>query len=237
MRLLTAITLAAAALCAWDFTFIGPSSPRKALRGSRVAAGAQEEQGSAEATSASEAPSWRRGIVGALALTGAALGKLRSAKADQYPVQGTEDLMAPKLHGSTERPVQEGLRWNVDWNTADRICSFNRHFAEYAGYWRSTSFLQDANRQGETFYDSVTGKPLFVAPQGRTWEEFEKESLSHGWPSFRDEEVVWENVRCLPGGECVSVDGTHLGHNIPDFSGNRYCINLVSVAGKPRLIG
>ena len=29
------------------------------------------------------------------------------------------------------------------------------------------------------------------------------------------EEVNWENVRCLPSGECVSVDGTHLGHNIP----------------------
>ena len=34
-------------------------------------------------------------------------------------------------------------------------------------------------------------------------------------------------------GECISVDGTHLGHNLPDGSGNRYCINLVSVAGKP----
>lgn len=33
----------------------------------------------------------------------------------------------------------------------------------------------------------------------------------------------------LPDGECVSVDGTHLGHNLPDRSGNRYCINLVSV--------
>ena len=87
------------------------------------------------------------------------------------------------------------------------------------------------------------------------------------------EEVVWENVRCLPGGECVSVDGTHLGHNIPatwrnlncnvfmsrhhddvfvksprallhvripespkDSKGNRYCINLVSVAGNPPTI-
>ena len=28
--------------------------------------------------------------------------------------------------------------------------------------------------QGETFYDSVSGKPLFVAPKGRTWKEFEK---------------------------------------------------------------
>ena len=31
-------------------------------------------------------------------------------------------------------------------------------------------------------------------------------------PSFRDNEVVWENVRVLKNsGETVSVDGTHLG--------------------------
>jgi hypothetical protein len=47
------------------------------------------------------------------------------------------------------------------------------------------------------------------------------------------EQVVWENVRCLDNGEAVSVDGTHLGHNLPDSKGNRYCINLVSVAGYP----
>lgn len=29
-----------------------------------------------------------------------------------------------------------------------------------------------------------------------------------------DEEVNWEFVRCLPNGEVVSVDGTHLGHNL-----------------------
>lgn len=49
--------------------------------------------------------------------------------------------------------------------------------------------------------------------------------------SFRDAEVNWDYVRCLPDGESVSVDGTHLGHNLPDGKGNRYCINLVSVAG------
>lgn len=38
----------------------------------------------------------------------------------------------------------------------------------------------------------------------------------HGWPSFRDEEVNWDVVRVLSDGETVSVDGTHLGHNIPD---------------------
>merc|ERR1739842_60173 len=78
-----------------------------------------------------------------------------------------------------------------------------------------------------------TGKLLFVAPKGRSMEDFIRESRSHGWPSFRDEEVVWENVRCLPGGEAVSTAGTHLGHNLPDGKGSRYCINLVSVAGLP----
>ena len=46
-------------------------------------------------------------------------------------------------------------------------------------------------------------------------------------PSFRDEEVVWDNVRVLKGsGETVSLDGTHLGHNLPDRAGNRYCFQL-----------
>ena len=64
--------------------------------------------------------------------------------------------------------------------------------------------------------------------------QFIVESMKHGWPSFRDEEVVWENVRCLPDGECVGVDGTHLGHNLPSRDKrNRYCINLVSIAGNP----
>jgi hypothetical protein len=39
------------------------------------------------------------------------------------------------------------------------------------------------------FFDSVSGKPLFIAPRGRTFEQFKKESDSHGWPSFRDQEV------------------------------------------------
>jgi hypothetical protein len=41
-----------------------------------------------------------------------------------------------------------------------------------------------------TFYDSVTGAALFVAPRGRSMEAFLAESRAHGWPSFRDEEVT-----------------------------------------------
>ena len=69
----------------------------------------------------------------------------------------------------------------------------------------------------------MSGLPLFVAPRGRSFASFEAESRSHGWPSFRDEEVIWDNVRCLPDGEAVSLAGTHLGHNLPDRKGNRYC--------------
>lgn len=159
-------------------------------------------------------------------------------KFDGPCVMGDESIMSPKSHGTSNTPVQENLRWDCDRKVADNICNFNRHYAEYRGYWRTTSFVEQAKleyeQNGEVkFYDSNTGKLLFVAPKGRSFEEFIKESLSHGWPSFRDEEVVWDDVRCLPNGEAVSLAGTHLGHNLPDFSGNRYCINLVSVAGNP----
>ena len=142
---------------------------------------------------------------------------------------------APKAHGTSKVPVQNNLRWGCSRETADRICNFNRHYAEHSGYFESTDFVQDAQAtDGEIhFYDSNTGKRLFTAPKGRSLEDFLIESRAHGWPSFRDEETNWDLVRVLPDGETVSVDGTHLGHNLPDRKGNRYCINLVSVAGNP----
>ena len=150
------------------------------------------------------------------------------------PIVADESVMRQKQHGTSEFPVMKNLRYGVDWDLTDRICNFNRHYAEHAGYAWQTSWISDVQGKGEvTYYDSVTGAPLFIAPRGRTWEEFEKESRAHGWPSFRDAEMVSENVRCLRDGECVSTTGTHLGHNLPDRNGNRYCINIVSVAGYP----
>ena len=145
-----------------------------------------------------------------------------------------QSVMSQKEHGTCTKPLSKNLRWDVDWATADKICCFNRHFAEYSGYFTTTEFMKETGKDGPiTFYDPINSKPLFIAPQGRSWREFIRESQDHGWPSFRDEEVVWENVRCLRNGETVTLDGIHLGHNLPDGSGNRYCINLVSVAGQP----
>ena len=146
--------------------------------------------------------------------------------------------MAQKDHGTCPQPVQQNLRYSCDWDKADHICCFNRHYAEYSGYAFSdkTTWLEQISGSPTPitdYYDSVSGKRLFMAPVDRTLEDFVKESRAHGWPSFRDNEVDWDNVRVLANGETVSVDGTHLGHNLPDSKGNRYCINLVSIAGSP----
>jgi len=165
----------------------------------------------------------------------AAAASVASAPKSKFPIKGPESIMSKKDgKNTTVEPAQKSLRYGCDWKLADRICRRNRHYAEHCGYFESTPWAKEVADKGEvTYYDSVTGKPLFIAPKGRSFKEFLQESRNHGWPSFRDEEVVWENVRCLENGEAVSLAGTHLGHNIPDKKGNRYCINLVCVAGSP----
>ena len=113
------------------------------------------------------------------------MGLSASSSSSEYPIYCDESVMRPKAHGTCEFPAQGNLRWGCDRDTADRICCFNRHYAEHSGYWSSkTSFLKEIKETaGETtFYDTVTGKPLFVAPRGRTVEEFLKESENHGTP-------------------------------------------------------
>jgi hypothetical protein len=91
----------------------------------------------------------------------------------KYPIKADESVMSPKAHGTTEKPVMKNLKYGCDWDTADRICCFNRHYAEFSGYWLETNFMNEVDKTKETtYYDSVTGKPLFVAPRGRSFEEF-----------------------------------------------------------------
>ncbi|KAL3827479.1 hypothetical protein ACHAXA_003748 [Cyclostephanos tholiformis] len=148
-------------------------------------------------------------------------------------VMGDESIMSPKAHAEPALELRlRHRRSNMQFqSTLRRICRILENDDVLIG---NRVVATGGGGEGEvTFYDSNTGKPLFVAPRGRDMDSFLRESESHGWPSFRDEEVIWDNVRCLPNGEAVSVDGTHLGHNLPDGRGNRYCINLVSVAGRP----
>merc|ERR1711937_183505 len=82
----------------------------------------------------------------------------------KYPITIDESVMNRKAHGTCERPVMENLRWGSDWKTADKICCFNRHYAEHSGYFLSTKFVAETKNLNEpiTFYDSVSGKPLFI---------------------------------------------------------------------------
>ena len=118
------------------------------------------------------------------------------------------------------------------------------------------------NRTGvTTFYDPVCGLPLFRAPVGRSFDDWEAETKEHGWPSFRSAEVAPPLVRretflasttsltfmCLLGAQVIAenvltdVDGktlvsscgTKLGTNEPDESGDRFCMDLVCISGSP----
>ena len=60
-----------------------------------------------------------------------------------YPIYIGEEVMKPKAHGTCEKPAMLNLRWKCSHDTADRICCFNRHYAEHSGYWESTEFLNE----------------------------------------------------------------------------------------------
>lgn len=112
--------------------------------------------------------------------------------------------MSKKAHGTSHHPVQQKLRYGCDVSLADRICNYNRHYAEHSGYFETTRWSKEVPQdEAIVYYDSNTGKPLFKAPIGRSFGAFLEESRHHGWPSFRDQEVNWEFVRVLPDGECV----------------------------------
>lgn len=73
------------------------------------------------------------------------LNMFSAKKKGEFPIQCGEEVMNQKAHGTCEKPVMKNLRWKCDWNTADRICCFNRHYAEHAGYWETTSFLNEVS--------------------------------------------------------------------------------------------
>ena len=167
-----------------------------------------------------------------------------------------------KEHGTNMRPVMDNLRYGVDPKLADKLCNFNRNGMELYNYAFSklTRFEEEFNervapkisrttykkypKKEILFYDSVNGREVFKIKQGgwpgvRSHEDFIAESKFYGWLSFRDDEVNWAWVRVIEDGNCgevVTREGTHLGHNMPEYvdgkSYNRYNINLACVAGR-----
>jgi len=62
-----------------------------------------------------------------------------SSSGGELPIIGSESLMSAKKHGTCESGVQSNLRWNCDSSLADRICCYNRHYAEHSGYFTTQS--------------------------------------------------------------------------------------------------
>ena len=56
--------------------------------------------------------------------------------ATTYPVYGPDSIMNQKAHGTSEFKVQDKLRYGVDVGLADKISNYNRHWAEFAGYFK-----------------------------------------------------------------------------------------------------
>eukprot|EP00494_Astrolonche_serrata_P018041 UN18232 len=130
--------------------------------------------------------------------------------------------------------MQEELMYGCDeWHEQyDEICCDNAQYAESWGFLNIVDLWSQVDQDVvTTFYDSSCNIPLFRAPTDRTFEEWQNESNAHGWPSFRDQEVVWDNVIVKDDGEVVSKCSTHLGHNLPLDGENRYCIDLMCIAG------
>lgn len=57
------------------------------------------------------------------------------AKSSEYPIYGSDEIMKKKEHGTSDKQVQQKLRWGCDVALADKICNFNRNWAEFAGIY------------------------------------------------------------------------------------------------------
>eukprot|EP01063_Lacrimia_lanifica_P031486 TRINITY_DN51_c1_g1_i1.p1 TRINITY_DN51_c1_g1~~TRINITY_DN51_c1_g1_i1.p1 ORF type:complete len:669 (+),score=242.37 TRINITY_DN51_c1_g1_i1:46-2052(+) len=161
----------------------------------------------------------------------------------------------PKEFDVCSAKVQEGLRYNMSSfdtpagvpvsvdpteSLATAICCDSRTkvFAEPQFLYEAPNVQLFArmNQTGlTTFYDSVCGLPLFTVPKGRSLADFEADTTEHGWPSFRQEELVAANVVTDKDGFVYSKCGTHLGSYLPDDKGPRWCLDLSCLAGNPAM--
>ena len=134
-----------------------------ALAGSASAFGTPQRPSTTSSVTVNENASSRRtfinsGLVGAAAAMFLPKEAKAAVQVGGKLVLGDESIMAPKSHGTSEKPVQENLLYGVSNSLADKICNFNRHFAERGGYFLTTSFEDEvlAAKGPITFYDSVS---------------------------------------------------------------------------------
>jgi len=168
---------------------------------------------------------------------------------------GSATVSPPPADRTCSGPVQSDLLYNIssrltaagvpgtytgDESLAEVVCCDKRaiHLAEPRFSFEAPDIQLFSHLDSSgvtTFYDSVCGIPLFRAPMGRTFADFQADTTEHGWPSFRPAELVQGNVLTdKTTGFVTSKCGTHLGSFLPDARGARWCLDLSCLAGKPQ---
>ena len=106
---------------------------------------------------------------------------------------------------------------------------------ERAGRWTSTAFSRSTRRRR---WRRAGRSPSTTASPGCALQGADRSVVARlcaREPRARlavlpRRELLPAYVRICPTANLQSVNGTHLGHNLPDGKGNRYCINLCSAA-------
>ncbi|GMH55903.1 hypothetical protein TrRE_jg8414 [Triparma retinervis] len=178
---------------------------------------------------------WTEGVEGDFNLE--ILGVYAETIASTAPVKAASCKVQSDLKFSiTETSAEVGLPGgSVDESLSQAVCcdaDFDA-YPEPRNFYLDKQLFREISKSGvTTFYDSACGIPVFQAPVGRSFADFKSDTSSHGWPSFRGEEVLKENVVVGDDGLTIySKCGTKLGTYETDDSGTRACIDLVCIAG------
>ena len=153
-------------------------------------------------------------------------------------------IQYPLKYNLSHRSIPDGLPiYDPNETLGEAICCDNRYASFAEPKWTfnrsDVDLFKYLNTTGQTiFYDSVCGLPLFSIPNNRSLDDFKKDSLDHGWPSFNDEEIYigenGPNILSIPNSSrIISTCGTYLGDNLPEDGYNKYCLDLVCLSGSP----
>jgi len=196
---------------------------------------------------------WAEGVKGKVHLEVQSVS-VRASSSLVQPLQESvlTTTVVPAKYNTCKGSVQPTLRYNIssrvvnlnpyvntgNESMAEAVCCDSRmeNFAEPQFTFEAPDIqlftALDKASGVTTFYDSVCGVPVFRAPVNRSLADFKADTMEHGWPSFRPQEVVSENVVTdKETGFVTSRCGTHLGSYLPDTRGARWCIDLACVSG------
>jgi peptide methionine sulfoxide reductase MsrB len=200
---------------------------------------------------------WGEGVEGKLHLEIKSVSADTSSSTITTSTTSTISTAPPAQYNTCKGPIQKNLRYNVsslgndyitapvalnkDETLADATCCDSRvnNYAEPRFLFESpyVALYSKMNENGTTnFYDAQCGLLLFTAPISRTFNDFQKDTNEHGWPSFRPDEVHLENfnqTKWENGDHVYSNCGTHLGSFLPDATSDRWCMDVSCLSGNP----